>query len=152
MTGSKLSPNDVVICPNRSAPTEKYHPLLHLLRLLIVEAYRKQKAQGCSDASSFLGLFYQLDFLWSHLQGDAIEKYEFLRNRLSLVYLWKNEDLNVDDFTRCLMNPPIHMANVFRENREQVLMALRPGQLFVSDGDTDDALHNEQFHSFDDIL
>ncbi|CUI15639.1 Hypothetical protein, putative [Bodo saltans] len=133
MTGFKSSPAAAEICPNnRQHPSESYHPLLHLLRMLLVEAMRQKKIQCSGSTESYLNLLYQLDFLWGHLEGEAIEKYEFLRNRLSLVYLWKSEDfLGNDNFTRCIMNPPLHMADVFRDKRMRLLSTLRPDKLFV---------------------
>ncbi|CUI15638.1 membrane-associated protein, putative [Bodo saltans] len=113
------------------------HPLLHLLRMLLVEAMRQKKIQCSGSTESYLNLLYQLDFLWGHLKGEAIEKYEFLRNRLSLVYLWKSEDfLGNDNFTRCIMNPPLHMADVFRDKRMRLLSTLRPDKLFVDASST----------------
>jgi hypothetical protein len=134
--GFKVSPSQKEICSNNKFfLSESYHPLLHLLRMLLVEALRRHKAQNGGSSESFLNLLCQVDFLWSHLEGDAIEKYEFLRNRLSLVYLWKCEDLSVDNFTRCIMNPPVHMSDVFRQKRMRILKSIRPGALFVDSAD-----------------
>jgi hypothetical protein len=135
MTGFKVSPSETEMCPNTKFLSESYHPLLHLLRILLVEALRRHKAQNGGSFDSFLNLLCQVDFLWSHLEGDAIEKYEFLRNRLSLVYLWKCEDLSVDNFTRCIMNPPVYMSDVFRQKRMRILKSIRPGALFVDSAD-----------------
>jgi hypothetical protein len=130
MTGSTLTPRDIESCADRLSPSEKYHPLLHLLRIMLVEAYRYQKQFGDNSfhVLSIKSLFQQLDFLWAQLQGEPMEKYDFIRSRLSLLLLWNNEKGN---FARSIMNPPLHMSNVFRCKRRMVLDSLLPGKLFV---------------------
>jgi hypothetical protein len=141
MTGSTSSPTDVEISANRQSPTEKYDPLLHLLRMLLVEAYRYQKQttnlnNNAFHSRSIKALFHQLDYLWEQLQGEPLQKYEFLRGRMALLLLWHNQgpDCGHNYFSRSMMSPPAHMSNVFRVNRQRLLGALRPGELFVSAG------------------
>lgn len=132
MTGLTASPREIEQCAGRQSPSEKYHPLLHLLRMLLVEAYRYQKASSkdVNHERSIKALFHQVDFLWKQLQGEPLEKYEFIRSRLSLLLLW-NHETDSNSFARSIMNPPIHMSTVFRNKRQVLLTALRPGELFV---------------------
>lgn len=139
MTGSTSSPTEMEVSAQRRSPTDKYDPLLHLLRMILVEAYRYQKTANTSHnefhSRSIKALFYQLDYLWDQLQGEPLQKYEFLRGRLAVLLLWHNSESSDERqsyFSRSMMTPPIHMSNVFRTNRQRLLSALRPGELFVT--------------------
>lgn len=144
MTGIKRSPRDEVKhSSTRKAPsplTEKCHPLLQVLRMMLGEAYRYQmttapRATTEYHARSLKAVYYQLGYLWDELKGEPLEKYEFLRNRLALVLLWRDEAPNaangMHSLSRCLMNPPTHMSSVFHMNRQRLLNTLKPGELFV---------------------
>lgn len=108
---------------------KKVHPLLRLLHMMLVEAQRYHRVTLRTN-DSFSSLHQQLDFLWVECGGEALEKYEFLRNRLSLVYLWKDSSSG-ECFSRCLMNPPTHLASKFHCTRQMLLAQLKTGDLFV---------------------
>ncbi|CUI15635.1 Hypothetical protein, putative [Bodo saltans] len=118
------------------SPVERCHPLLRVLRMMLVEAHRYHTqstmlAQPFQryHAGSIKALFRQLDYFWEEFDADPSEKYEFLRSRLSLVYLWHAD--NSHSLSRCMMNPPAHLPGVFRQHRQRVLAELPPGELFV---------------------
>lgn len=138
---TSTSPDRTTPSPEgRSSPNSSkvYHPLLHLLRITITEAYRYHKSRSapCShdnNLTSIKSVLQQVDFLWDALEGTQMEKYEFIRSRLSLIMLWQGEgQFNGVSFTRSIMNPPMHMSDVNRSRRRQTLMAIRPGELFVA--------------------
>lgn len=111
-----------------------YSPLLHLLHVMLAEAYRYHRSRGSatrSNVESVKNLLKQVDYLWERLEGSPMEKYEFIRSRLSLILLWQQGDCSAD-FTRSIMNPPLYMSDVFVGKRRQILQKLQPGSLFLS--------------------
>lgn len=101
-------------------------PELYMLRMLLVEALRfQQPVRG--GRASIVEVMKQVDQLWAQLIGSPSQKYEFIRSRLTGLFLWDNVTENLP---RNIMQPPLSLLEYYRAHQVFRLHSLPPGSLF----------------------
>jgi hypothetical protein len=96
--------------------------------MIIVEAQHYHSVT-LRSYESLSPLHRQLDSLWVALEGEPMQKYEFLRSRLALMYLWQDSSVG-ECFVRCLMNPPTHLVIKSHCARQRRISQLKDGHVF----------------------
>lgn len=100
-------------------------PLLGSLTMLLVEAHRFHTSP--CERQSIVCVMRQVTELWERLEGPCEQKYDFLRFRLTALFLW---DRSANSVHRDILSPPLTLLENFRMQQQQRLHALPSGRLF----------------------